>query len=341
MPKDHYQILGVSRKATPEEIKKAYRKLTAEKHPDNQKNKDNPHAEAEFAEINQAYGVLSDAAKRAEYDAEFSGSPHPTTARPGARPGPPGTATRPQAGNPRTGNPGPMNDLLGGMFGGFAPGAAAKAAQASPASAPPAAETPITITLENAIQGGQTIYKFDARVTCPECRGSGRITKNTGPTACSTCSGKGQARRSEDVLVNIPAGIEEGGKLRVKGKGASDSRGQRGDLILTVRIKKDPRYELEGRDLLMESAIPYTVLVLGGEANVETPTGETKISVSPGTQHGARIKAPGMGLPALGASKPAGDLYVKVKVAIPQSVGAGERKLLIELAKMRNESVKV
>ena len=340
MPEDYYKILSVSRKATDDEIKAAYKRLAAESHPD--KHPDDPHAEEKFAMINGAYRVLRDAAKRKEYDAEMSGPAPPTT----ARPGPPGTAgNRPQPGPSRPAGGSPMSDLLGGMgagmFGGFSPGATGKTVPGSPAPASaPSAETPITITIEDAMQGAQKIHKIDARVSCPDCRGSGRITKNMGPTTCPTCSGKGQVRRSEEVQVSVPAGIEEGGKLRVRGKGGVDSRGQRGDLILTVRIAKDGRYELEGRNLLMDAPIPYTVLTLGGEASVETPAGEKKISVPAGTQNGARLKMPGMGLPALGTTKPAGDLYVRVKVAIPQTVGAAERKLLIELAKMRNESVK-
>ena len=343
MPEDHYKTLGVSRKATDDEIKAAYKKLAAETHPD--KHQDDPHAEEKFARINGAYRTLRDAKKRAEYDAETSGPPPPTTAKPGARPAAPGTtASRPTV-PPRPAGNNPMGDLLGGMgagmFGGRGPAvsAANKSGPVAPAAAPPAAsETPIKISIEDAMQGAQKSFKLDGRVTCPECRGSGRVTKNVGPAACPTCLGKGQARRSEEIPVSVPAGIEDGGKLRIRGKGPTDSRGQRGDLILTVRVEKDGQYQLEERNVLMEAAIPYTILVLGGEASVETPAGERKIKVPAGTQNGARIKMPGMGLPALGA-KPAGDLSIKVKVAIPQTVGAAERRLLIELAKMRNETV--
>ncbi len=195
----------------------------------------------------------------------------------------------------------------------------------------------IEITLEEAFGGGARTHKVQTYVTCPDCRGAGFTTDRK---MCATCRGAGTRRREEEVPVNIPAGIYEGAKLRVKGKGPVNAQGQRGDIFLTVRIKPHPVYEREGSDLIMEVEVPYTVMVLGGQTLVKTLAGEKPLVIPEGTQSGQRLKITGMGLPGL-RDRPAGDLYVRPKVFIPKQVSSYEHKILMELARLRNDPVKM
>jgi molecular chaperone DnaJ len=204
-------------------------------------------------------------------------------------------------------------------------------------AAPSQGDLSIEITLEEAFGGGMRTQKVQTYVTCLDCRGAGFLADRK---MCATCRGAGTRRREEEVPVNIPAGIYDGAKLRVKGKGPINAQGQRGDLFLTVRIKPHPIYEREGSDLVMEVEVPYTVMVLGGQTLVKTLAGEKPLVIPEGTQSGQRLRIAGMGLPGL-RDRPAGDLYVRPKVAIPKQISNLEHKILLELARLRNDPVKM
>lgn len=195
----------------------------------------------------------------------------------------------------------------------------------------------IEITLEEAFGGGVRTHKVQTYVTCPDCRGAGFMADRK---MCASCRGAGTRRREEEVPVSIPAGIYEGAKLRVRGKGPINAQGQRGDLYLTVRIKPHSVYEREGSDLVMEVEVPYTVMVLGGQTLVKTLAGEKPLVIPEGTQSGQRLRIAGMGLPGL-RDRPPGDLYVRPKVSIPKQISNLERKLLVELARLHNDPVKM
>ncbi len=350
--KDYYQTLGVSRKATEKEIKAAYRTLARENHPD--LHPGDTQAEERFKDINKAYETLRDAAKRAEYDQELNGGASsqatrsgPSRSAPGQRP----TAARPQAANPAMGAE--FNDLFSSMFGGMPgrgvrPPTVGKAASARSGSAPtaPAAESEqvIEVTLEEAFNGGQRVYKTQVEEVCPTCKGSGVSQAGRGGlqmgTMCLTCRGAGRKRHAEQIPVNIPAGIYEDAKLRLKGKGTPDAQGRPTDLFLKVRLKKHDLFEREGSDLTVNVSVPYTVMVLGGEVEVPTP-GEKKqtLPVPAGTQSGQKLRLKGLGLPGLGA-RPPGDLYARVNVLIPREISGEERQLLQSLARLRKDSVR-
>ncbi len=195
----------------------------------------------------------------------------------------------------------------------------------------------LEITLEEAFGGGARTHKVQTYVTCPECRGAGFMADRK---MCAACRGAGTRRREEEVPVSIPAGIYDGAKLRVRGKGPVNAQGQRGDLYLTVRIKPHSVYEREGSDLVMEVEVPYTVMVLGGQTLVKTLAGEKPLVIPEGTQSGQRLKIAGMGLPGL-RDRPPGDLYVRPKVSIPKQISNLEHKILVELARLRNDPVKM
>ena len=354
MSKNHYKILGVAKTANEKEIKAAYRKLARECHPD--LHPDDPQAEDRFKDINEAYETLRDAEKRKQYDQESNGTgrsapPPPGPPRPGAAPRSGPQNAPPPGGGGGMGFGGDLNDLLGSMFGGTprpgprsASGGGKTAATPGAASAPPqdAAQT-INVSLEEAYNGAQRTVKVNVEEVCATCRGTGTSQAGRGGlqmgTMCTTCRGAGRKRRVEDVPVNIPPGIYEGAKLRVKGKGPLDSRGQHTDMFLTVRLRKHDVFDMDGSDLAFDVAIPYTVLVLGGEMEIQALGGKKTLPVPAGTQSGTRLKLAGQGMPGLG-NRPAGDLYARAKVDVPKSVSAEERKLLTELAKLRKDPVK-
>lgn len=341
----YYQILGVDEKADEKEIKAAYRGLARRYHPD--VNPGDKAAEEKFKQISIAYDTLSNKEKRAAYDGErraaASPPPRATTGRSTPRAGPAGMS---------------FDTLFEDLFAGRP--AAARAAGASPGGASPAGAAPagknsaprdeaaaaqrLDVSLEEAFKGATRTQTVVIDAPCPECRGtgvsqSGRVGLQVG-TKCLACQGAGRKKRTEEVTVTIPAGIYEGAKLRLKNKGPADSRGNRGDLLFSVRLRRHERFERvdEGNDLALDTPLPYTVLVLGGAVEVETLAGKRTLVVPPGTQAGQVLRLPGLGLPGL-RERPPGDLLVRVKTEIPRKVSGEERRLLLELAHLRGDPV--
>jgi len=296
--KDYYQILGVSRNASTEEIRKAYRKLAMQYHPD--RNPDDKQAEERFKEINEAYQVLNDPKKRAHYDRV--GSAYSSWQRRGApsggfdwnqwASGAPG-GTRVEYGD--------LNDLFGGegglfseffrtIFGG------GMGASGATSRGTPAFQQEVQISLENAFNG-------------------------------TTLQIQTEGKRKQ---VKIPPGVRTGSKVRVAGAGPSGS-----DLYLVVQVEEDENFERKGNDLHTTAKVGVFTAVLGGEAEVETMTGKVKLTIPAGTQPEQVFRLAGRGMPQLKNPSAKGDLYVRLKVEIPRYLSSKQRELLEEASKIK------
>ena len=346
MSNDYYQILGVSRSASPAEIKKAYRRLALKFHPD--KNPDDSAVAEQFKQINEAYEVLSNPERRREYDL-FGTVGGPRMAESSSDFG--------------MGFGGLFEDILGGVFGGF--GARSAAYRGADL------RFTLSITLEEAARGAKReilVPRLEAcescngtgarpgtrPESCPDCRGRGQVRFSRGfltvSQTCHRCGGEGsvivsrcQACRGEaritterTVTVKIPPGVETGTRLRMSGEGEAGTRGgPPGDLYVVVQVMEHPIFRREGDDLTCEVPINFTQAALGGEAQVPTLTGLIPIHIPPGTQPGAEFRLRGYGLPNLqGYGR--GDLRVKVLVEIPSRLTPKQRELLEELHRLEN-----
>ena len=354
--RDLYEVLGVSKGASQEEIKKAYRKLARLYHPD--RNPDDKAAEDRFKEVQQAYDVLSDPKKRKEYDQIgsriFSGA--------GQRGG--NYTNFNWAGN--LGDLGDLSDLLGGIFGGSAPqGARAR----SRANRGRDVEVQVNLSFEDSLKGLTTKIPVDLETACSVCKGTGAepgttpqicpVCRGRGVTAddqgffafstpcprcggngtvvekpCRNCGGSGRERRTKRYTVKIPAGVKDGTQIRLKGKGeAGQNGGPPGDLIVTTRVAPSPVYERKGSDLVVDVPLGYSTLALGGEVEVPTPDGPVSLKIPAGTEPGKLFRIRGRGAPKLkGAGK--GDVLARVRIDVPKRVNKRERELLEELRKV-------
>lgn len=304
--KDYYKVLGVSRQARQDEIKKAYRKLAMQYHPD--RNPDNKEAENKFKEINEAYQALGDPEKRSHYDrlgSEYAqwqqqGAPGGfnwgqwTTGRPG--PGP---------GNVRVEYSGNMDDLFsqeGGfsdffqqIFGGLGGFGGQRSAQSM---RQPVYEQPVTISLEEALHGGTRLMQVDGR----------------------------------RLEVKIPAGATAGTRIRMAGAGPAAPGSQASDIYLVVNVAEDPRFTVSEEDLHTEVETDLFTAVLGGELRVPTLDGDVILKVPAGTQPGQSIRIKGRGMPKRKNKKERGDLFAKIKVRIPNKLTPKQRELFEKLS---------
>jgi curved DNA-binding protein len=292
----------VGRQASQDEIKKAYRKLALQYHPD--RNPNNKEAEDQFKEVNEAYQVLGDPEKRAHYDR--LGADYSRWQQAGGRGGFNWGqwANGGGPGNVRVEYGGDMGDLFGQM-GGFSDffqqifGGGFGQAQRRQAARPQAYEQPVTITLEEAYRGGTRLMQLDGK----------------------------------RLEVKIPAGARSGTKVRMAGAGPAGRNGQSSDIYLVVDVAADPRFTREGDDLHTEVATDLYTAVLGGETRVPTMEGEVVLKVPPGTQPGQSIRLKGKGMPSLKNPNERGDLFARIKVRIPKDLSAEERDLFESLAK--------
>lgn len=312
--KDYYKILDVDRTADEKEIKKAYRRLARQYHPDMKPG--DKAAEARFKEINEANEVLSDAEKRRKYDElgqnyqrwQQTGQPGGfdwSQWTGGGRPG----GTRVEYGDVQD-----LNDLFGGagfsdffqaIFGGMAGGrpGAARAARARPTAHD--IEQEVEITLEEAFRGAQRLMELDGN----------------------------------RLEVKIPAGVKTGSKVRVAGEGLPVGRGNvRGDIYLVIKVLPHPTFERRGDDLHCEAPVDMFTALLGGEARVPTLASPVALRVPPGTQAGRTFRLTGQGMPKL-RSEQRGDLYAKVRIALPEKLSEREVQLVREWAQLRGAVV--
>ncbi|HEU5343023.1 MAG TPA: J domain-containing protein [Ktedonobacterales bacterium] len=360
--KDYYKILGVTRSASTDEIKKAFRQLARKYHPD--VNPGNKQAEARFKEINEAYEVLSDPDKRRKYDTlgpnwQERYNPAASTAR--ART--PFSRTRTATGSSGSGSsydfadPTGFSDFFEALFGRRPTGTATagsagsstsrgRATTGSAGSSSPFGgtgalnrgenvEQPVEITLREAYAGARRLYTIQQPEKCTACDGTGKI----GSRVCVTCGGSGLVERERRITVNIPAGVDTGVKVRVAGEGQpSPDGGPRGDLYLLVTVKPDPQFERHGEDLVMEAHAPLTTAILGGELTLTMIDGKRiTLTIPPETQNGQMFRVSGKGMPRPNSDK-RGNLMVRVQVELPTRLNERERQLFEELRRERSAS---
>ncbi|MFC2021055.1 DnaJ C-terminal domain-containing protein [Chloroflexota bacterium] len=325
--KDYYNLLGVKRDASEQEIKRAYRKLARKHHPD--VNPGDKSAEAKFKEINEAHEVLSDKEKRKKYD-QFGDQWQHADQFAGAR-GQRTTSGSFGGAQSFRFDDGDLGSLFGNLFGGARTGTYGRRTQPRRGQD---LEYPLEVTLEEAYHGASRILNMQSEQACPSCSGSGRIQN----AICSVCRGSGATAGTKQLEVKIPPGVKNGSRVRIAGKGEPGyAGGNSGDLYLVTSVKAHRLFERKGDNLHVEIAVPLTVAVLGGEVQVPTLKGKLALKIPLETQNGSDFRLTGQGMPHLrGSSK--GDLLAKVKVVIPTKLSKEEKKLFEQLGKLRSDS---
>ncbi len=371
MNKNPYEVLGVARDASDADIKKAYHKLVMQYHPD--KNPGDKSAEEKFKEINNAFDILKDPQKRAAYDrfgdAAFAGGNGASAGAGfgGANPFGNGAFHFDMGGGAG------MDDILreamrGFGFGDFG-GAAARGAQATRGRD---LLDDVTISLRDAYFGTTHTVKFSSNVTCEKCGGNGTADGKPAPVCktcggsgyvhtrqgffametpcpdcgglghkidkkCTACDGTGTVHKSRTLDVKIPAGIEDGARLRLAGQGeAAPNGGTPGDFYLDIHIAPDARFKRVGDDLVSRTEIPFTTLALGGEIEVDTiDDKKLSVKVPSGTQVGEKLRVRGHGMPTRRAGS-FGDLYIDVAISIPTKLTEKQKKILTEFAETKS-----
>jgi molecular chaperone DnaJ len=319
--KDYYKVLGVKKEATEQEIKQAYRRMARKHHPD--VNPGDKTAESKFKEINEAYEILSDKEKRSKYDTYGDQWQYADQfARSGAGPQQQYWQSGPQAQEFRF-EDGDLDSIFGEFMGGGRRGS--RFAQENLD-----AELAVEVTLEEAYQGTRRIVSLESPEPCATCGGTGKIRN----VACSVCRGTGVVSNAKRIEVQIPAGVGDGSRVRIAGKGRQGRRGKVGDLYLVISVAPNPVFERRGDDLSVEVSVPLTVAMLGGETQVPTPKGSLALKIPPETQNAVVFRLAGQGMPHLGKSG-RGDIMAKVKVMLPTNLSASEKKLFEDLAAMR------
>jgi molecular chaperone DnaJ len=352
--RDYYEVLGVSRNASADEIRKAYRRLARQYHPDVNKS---PDAEARFKEINEAYEVLSDDQKRAAYDRYGHAGPQ-------------------VGGFGDMGGFGGFGDIFEDLFAGF--GMRARAAQRGPRRGADL-HLDLTITFEEAAFGTEKELEIPRLETCPRCAGSG-AEPGTSPIRCPQCNGTGEVRRVQQsilgsfvnvttcprcggegevvtspcgechgqkrvqvtrkISVSIPAGVDDETRVRLEGQGeAGMYGGPPGNLYVVLHVQPHPYFQREDSDILLELPINIVQAALGDEVEVPTLDGPQKLVIPPGTQHGKSFRLKGKGVPRLHRAG-RGDQIVTVRVVIPTNLDEKQKQLLRELGKtLRKETI--
>jgi molecular chaperone DnaJ len=355
---DYYELLGVAREATEEELKKAYRKKAVQYHPD--KNPGNKQAEEMFKKVSEAYEVLKDTDKRAAYDryghaafAQGGGGPRPGSGGAGGFHDPFDIFREVFSGG------GGGGSIFEEFFGGG--GGSDGAREGSDL------RYDIEITLEDAARGVEKEISFrklapcdnchgtgaepgSKRVTCPTCRGAGQVTTSRGfftvrqvcPTChgngtrvekpCHECRGEGRVNKTATLNVRVPPGVDTGSKLRSAGNGeAGVNGGPAGDLYIVIHVKEHEVFERQGDDLFCEIPIKFTLAALGGSIEVPTLSGKASLKIPAGTQSGTTFRLKERGLPGLRSGNP-GDQLVRVQVEVPTHLTADQRKKLEDFA---------
>jgi molecular chaperone DnaJ len=332
---DPYKTLGVDKKSKPDDIKKAYRKLARKYHPD--VNPGDKAAEEKFKELSMAYDILSDPAKKAEYDsmgsaffergagggyqqnfnfekfrmddlfAELFGAGGGSRARSGR--------------SSNIFNFGGGQGGFGSFGGGFGDPGPARGGDL---------EHELSLDFRDAVQGTQITLELDSAEDCPQCGGQGVVSNGGGVRQCPGCRGQGRVTRRKAVKTKIPAGVSDGQRIRLRGKGRPGERGgPPGDLNLVVRIRPDKIFTRDGDNLSLELPVSVWQAILGGQIEVPTLSGRATLKVPPMTQNGSRLRLKGMGV---ATGKRTGDLYVTIKAVLPAGLSDEARRLVEQLA---------
>jgi molecular chaperone DnaJ len=346
--KDLYSALGVSKGASADEIKKAYRKLARQYHPD--RNPGDKESEDRFKEVQHAYDVLSDVEKRKAYD-RFGSSD--------------GRRGRPQPGdfNFDLGDLGDLGDIFGGLFGRGRGGQ-----QRARAERGADLEVQVNLSFEDSLRGIETKIPVEVETACsdcggsgakpgtspkvcPECRGRGVVSESQGLFAlsqpcprcrgngtviedpCPSCRGSGRERRTKRYSVKVPAGVRDGTRIRLKGKGeAGIAGGPPGDLHVVTRVADSPIYERRGADLVVDVPVSLADAALGTEVEVPTPDGAVSLKVPAGSGHGKLLRIKGRGAPKLKGGK--GDVLARLRLEVPKKLNKRQRELYEQLRKV-------
>jgi molecular chaperone DnaJ len=367
--RDYYEILGVKKSATHEELKKTYRELALRFHPDRVPAEKKKEAENTFKEISEAYAVLSDPQKRALYDQYGHAGVDQKFAREDIFRGTDFRSVFEGMGDFNLGG-GFFENLFGDLgvdlFGSRGRKGKRKSGDAPEGGRGRDLEVAVSVTLDEAYRGTEksiTVPRYDAcpvcggtgakpgtsKATCPDCRGSGRRLVSSGifqmGQSCARCAGtgaiiqvpcdecKGEARVhvTRTLSVTVPPGVETGSRLRMKGEGEAGEKGK-GDLFLVVEILPHPVFQRQGADLTTELAVSLPGAILGAELTVPTLEGAVVMKMPPGTQSGTMFRLKGKGMPEL-RGKGIGDELVKVTVEIPRTLSARQRELVEELSR--------
>src|SRR5437868_1692048 len=345
--KDLYETLGVQKGASQDEIKKAYRKLARQHHPD--ANPGDAAAEEKFKEVQNAYDVLSDPEKRKQYDA-FGAN---------GRPGPGGANFNFDVGD--------LGDLFGNLFGGGGFGGRAQRPRPQPVKGQDL-EAVVNLSFEDSLKGAEVKIPVEVTVACrtcggsgaepgtspvicPECNGRGVKVESQGlfglsqpcprcrgngtviEKPCRTCHGTGRQRRTKRYTVRIPAGVKDGTRIRLKGKGEPGQHGgPPGDLNVVTRVAESPLYERRGADLVVNVPVTYAEAALGAKVDVPTPEGPVSLKVPAGSEDGKLLRIRGRGAPKLGGPG-RGDVLARVRIDVPKKLTKREREAIEELQK--------
>ncbi|MDQ3570218.1 MAG: molecular chaperone DnaJ [Actinomycetota bacterium] len=357
LEKDYYKVLGVSQSASDKEIKAAFRKLSKRYHPDQ-----NPGSEDRFKEVSAAYEVLGDPARRKEYDEVRRMGPvgNPFA---GARAGPGGSG-----GFSGTFGTEDLGDLLGSLFNRSRPGAGGS--RMGPLRGEDL-ETELHLSFQDAIEGVTTTVNVSSDaacsacggtgaargtspVICPDCGGRGVMAENQGlfsfsqpcpscrgtgmrvETPCPSCHGSGMEHRARQVKVRIPAGVDDGQRIRLKGRGgAGPNGGPAGDLYVVVRVGQHELFGRSGKDLTLRLPVTFSEAALGATVKVPTLHAPVSLRIPPGTRSGRTFRVRGHGVPV---SSGAGDLLVTVEVTVPEQLSEAQREAVEALAAASVES---
>jgi molecular chaperone DnaJ len=343
-----YEVLGVPKNASQDEIKKAYRKLVREVHPDR-----NPGNEERFKEVQGAYDVLSDPEKRKQYDRFGSANGRPGA---GGGAGPGGTTFD-------------FSDFdLGDIFGGLFNRGGRPQQQAQRGQRGNDVEVEVRVSFEDALRGVQTTVPVQlelachtchgtgaapgtAPTVCPQCDGTGVVATSQGlfalqqpcprchgmgsivETPCPTCHGSGRERRTKRYTVKIPAGVKDGTRIKLKGKGEAGYGGAAaGDLFVITRVEPSKIYERRGDDLVVTVPVSFPTATLGGTVEAPTPEGPVSLKIPAGTEDGKLLRIKGRGAPRLKGDGQ-GDVLARVRIEVPKRVNKKQRELLEQLEK--------
>ena len=366
--RDYYEVLGVSRDASEDEIKKAYRKLAVAYHPD--KNPGDQKAEEKFKEASEAYEVLRDKEKRGQYDRYGHESPFARAGGGGSGP---------------FGGYGDLDisdafDIFSRAFGGFGFedlfGERAHTRSRGGSSRGRDLQVRISLTLAEVAGGVEKTLKINLMQACDDCNGTGSSSGKTGvcascqgsgqvrnvqrtiigqfvsvsscpncggtgqviKDACRSCSGEGRLKKSRTIKVKIPAGVNSGNYLTLRGQGNAGYRGgPAGDIIVLIEVEEDERFERHGDDILLDLPISFSQAAIGTDVEIETLDGKARINIPQGTQTGKILRMRGKGIPHLNASG-RGDQLVRLTVWTPSRISPEERKLFEELKRVESQS---